>query len=48
LYGTKPAELGREAFDFNPYVEPGKLDPQIDVLVIDYESVEQNPNLLIR
>jgi hypothetical protein len=29
-------------------VEAGKLDPSVDVLVIDYESVRSNPRLLIR
>jgi hypothetical protein len=48
LYGTKPAALGREAFEFNTYVEAGRLDPSVEVLVIDYESVSTNPNLLIR
>jgi hypothetical protein len=48
LYGTKPAPLGREAFVFNTYVEPGRLDPGTEVLVIDYESVPENPDLLIR
>lgn len=48
LYSTRGAELGRSAFDFNTYVEAGRLDPSIDVLVIDYESVESNPRFLIR
>ncbi len=48
LYSTGEAQLGREAFDFKTYVEAGRLDPSIDVLVIDYESVERNPRLLIR
>jgi hypothetical protein len=48
LYSTRKAELGRSAFDFNTYVEAGRLDPSVDVLVIDYESVESNPRLLIR
>jgi hypothetical protein len=48
FYATRDAELGRSAFDFNTYVEAGRLDPSIDVLVIDYESVESNPRLLIR
>ena len=48
FYATRHAELGRSAFDFNTYVEAGRLDPSIDVLVIDYESVESNPRLLIR
>ncbi len=48
LYATRPDPLGRGAFDFNTYVEAGKLDPTVDVLVIDYESVRTNPRLLIR
>lgn len=48
LYSTREGELGRSAFDFNTYVEAGLLDPSVDVLVIDYESVESNPRLLIR
>jgi hypothetical protein len=48
LYSTKDSPLGRSAFDFNTYVEAGKLDPSVDVLVIDYESVPENPALLIR
>jgi hypothetical protein len=48
LYGTRPDPLGRGAFDFTTYVEAGKLDPSVDVLVIDYESVRSNPRLLIR
>jgi hypothetical protein len=48
LYSTKDSPLGRSAFDFNTYVEPGRLDPDVKVLVIDYESVPENPSLLIR
>jgi hypothetical protein len=48
LYSTDDSPLGRTAFDFTTYVEAGKLDPSIDVLVIDYESVDTNPRLLIR
>jgi hypothetical protein len=48
FYSTREDKLGRSAFDFTTYVEPGKLDPEVDVLVIDYESVSENPNLLIR
>lgn len=48
LYGTKPAEGGRTAFDFETRVEPGKHDPDTKVLVIDYAPVEENPRLLIR
>jgi hypothetical protein len=48
LYSTREAPLGRSAFDFNTYVEAGRLDPSVDVLVIDYASVQSNPGLLIR
>jgi hypothetical protein len=48
LYSTGQSPLGRTAFDFKTYVEPGKLDPSVDVLVIDYSSVSTNPRLLIR
>jgi hypothetical protein len=48
LYSTQDAPLGRSAFDFETYVEAGRLDPSVDVLVIDYAPVEKNPSLLIR
>ena len=48
LYSTRESPLGRSAFDFKTYVEAGKLDPSVKVLVIDYESVPSNPLLLIR
>jgi len=48
LYSTGVSPLGREAFDFTTYVEAGRLDPSVDVLVIDYASEESNPALLIR
>lgn len=48
LYSTSDSPLGRTAFDFTTYIEAGVLDPSVDVLVIDYESVESNPRLLIR
>ena len=48
FYSTRDADIGRSAFDFNTYVEAGRLDPSVDVMVIDYESVESNPRLLIR
>jgi hypothetical protein len=48
LYSMKDAESGKLAFDFKTYVEPGKLDPDIQVMVIDYADVEKNPSLIIR
>lgn len=48
LYGTKGIAKGRAAFDFETRVEPGKADPDTDVLVIDYSVVDSNPRLIIR
>jgi hypothetical protein len=48
MYGPKAASDGLTAFDFETYVEPGKHDPDTDVLVIDYAPVADNPRLLIR
>ncbi len=48
LYSMREDPLGHKAFDFTTYVEAGKLDPEVEVLVIDYESVDGNPSLLIR
>jgi hypothetical protein len=47
-YSTKELEGGRAAFDFVTRIEPGKHDPDTDVLVIDYAPVTDNPDLLIR
>ncbi len=48
FYSMEPAERGPSAFDFNTYVEAGRLDPSVDVLVIDYAPIERNPRLVIR
>jgi hypothetical protein len=47
-YTTEEVADGRIAFRFNTWVEPGKVDPDREVLVIDYGSVEDNPGLLIK
>lgn len=47
-YGTKPDEGARAAFDFETAIEPGKADPDVEVLKIDYGPVESNPRLVIR
>lgn len=47
-YSTRPGPDGRLAFDFQTRVERGAADPAVDVLVIDYEPVEQNPGFIIR
>ena len=36
------------AFDFETGVEPGKVDPDREVLKIDYAPIERNPRLTIR
>jgi hypothetical protein len=48
LYGMKPIEGGHAAFTFETRVEPGAADPDIDVLVIDYSVVDDNPRLVIK
>jgi hypothetical protein len=47
-YGTRAVPGGRAAFEFETRIEPAKHDPDTDVLVIDYEPVERNPDHLIR
>jgi hypothetical protein len=48
LYRTKDDADARAAFDFETAVEPGKADPDVQVLKIDYGPVESNPGLIIR
>ncbi|MBU3687423.1 MAG: hypothetical protein FGM25_13645 [Mycobacterium sp.] len=48
LYSMRDAAEGKLAFDFKTYVEAGKEDPDVDVMVIDYADVEDNPKLTIR
>jgi hypothetical protein len=48
LYGTKEEPGARAAFDFETAIEPGKADPDVQVLKIDYGPVESNPRLIIR
>ena len=48
LYGMREYGSNLAAFDFETRVEPGKIDPGIDVLVIDYFPIEKNPNFIIR
>jgi hypothetical protein len=38
---------GLAGFEFETRVEPGWLDPDVDVLVIDYEPVASNPRFVI-
>jgi hypothetical protein len=48
FYATREDPLGRAGFEFTTYVESGLLDPSVNVLVIDYASVPENPRLLVR
>ena len=47
-YKMSDASVNAAAFDFETGVEPGKVDPDIDVLKIDYSRVERNPRFTIR
>jgi hypothetical protein len=48
LYGMKSAPDGKLAFEFVTRIERGAVEPAIDVLVIDYEPLTENPDLIIR
>lgn len=48
LYTMQESPGGYSAFAFSTYVEAGRLDPSVQVLVIDYASVAENPRLVIR
>jgi hypothetical protein len=48
FYSTTDDGDARHAFDFQTAIEPGKADPEVDVLKIDYGSVASNPRLVIR
>jgi hypothetical protein len=47
-YGMRETEDGNAAFDFQTRVEAGAIEPSVDVLVIDYADVSDNPALIIR
>ncbi len=48
FYATRKSDDGRIAFDFETRIEPGGIEPAVDVLVIDYAPIESNPRLIIR
>jgi hypothetical protein len=48
LYKMKDAVDGKLAFDFKTYTDAGKCDPDVQVMVIDYADVGENPRLVIR
>ena len=48
FYSTSDDGDARHAFDFETAIEPGKADPGVQVLKIDYGPVESNPRLVIR
>jgi hypothetical protein len=47
-YAMGSAGSDLAAFDFETGVEPGKADPDVDVLKIDYSRVARNPRLTIK
>jgi hypothetical protein len=47
-YPMTGSDAGLVAFDFNTWIEPGAVDPDRDVLVIDYASVDSNPRVIIK
>jgi hypothetical protein len=47
-YGTTDDGDARGAFEFETAIEPGKADPDVQVMKIDYGPVESNPRLVIR
>jgi len=48
LYTTRDAGRHLAAFDFETRVEPGAIDIDREVLVIDYASISANPALVIK
>jgi len=48
FYSTTEDTDARHAFDFETAIEPGKADPDVQVLKIDYGPVVSNPRLVIR
>jgi hypothetical protein len=47
-YSMGNAEGDAAAFDFETAVEPGRVDPDRQVLKIDYSAIKRNPRLTIR
>jgi hypothetical protein len=47
-YAMRGVSEGLLAFDFETYIEAGKVDPDREVLVIDYAKVDDNPRVVIK
>lgn len=47
-YQTEDADDGRHAFEFVTRVEPSVDNPDLDVLALDFGSVDANPSLLVK
>jgi hypothetical protein len=47
-YSMRDAGNRLAAFDFETRIEPGALDPDREVLVIDYARVDSNPAFIIK
>ena len=48
LYSMRDADGDAAAFEFETGIEPGKVDPDREVMKLDYSAVERNPRLTIR
>lgn len=48
FYKMKDAVGGKLAFDFTTYIDASKADPDVQVMVIDYADIDDNPVLVIR
>lgn len=48
LYGMREGPDGRHAFDFKTGIVPSAIEPDMQVLKIEYEHVTENPDLIIR
>ena len=48
LYSMGDADGDAAAFEFETGIEPGRVDPDRQVLKIDYSAIERNPRLTIR
>jgi hypothetical protein len=48
FYKVKDAVNSTLALDFKTYIEPGKSDPDIEVLVLDYSGADKISGLLVK
>lgn len=43
---SKIGDMGRRGFEFETYVGPGWIDPDLDVLAIDFKGDKDNPRIV--